>query len=1033
MKRALLSAAILCVVLVPVHIRAWNQSEIRWMTISTEHFNIQYHRGLERYALQAAEIAESVYGPVTEFYRYRPDGKIYFNISDTEDESQGSTYFYLNRIDITATPFDFAFRGSSAWLPDVIAHEFTHMVSVQSSFKFPSWMPSLYFQAVNFEKEKRPDVGNGYPNLMVSVPVPGELLPNWFAEGIAQYQCRDARHDIWDSHRDMLLRTAFIGGRLLTLGEMGVFGKNSRGSEMVYNQGFSLVRFIAKRFGEEKLRELASTFSSLKSWGSGGPCKRILGVSDEELYRMWKADIAAQYDPVTARIRERGIEGTRETWKGYLNLCPVPLQRQGGFYYLSNAGYDYGDLDLLYRSPKGEEKRLVRGVGPRCGVSPDGTTLCFSRRTRRNKRQYLRNDIYRYDLTGEKETRLTRGLRATNPEWSLDGKRIACVVTGGGAQRVAVIDASSGSHTFITPSMSGHEYYRLSWGDKGILASRFEGSSRDIVLIDPATGAETSIIATPADERDPSWDEEGSGFFYSSDRTGIFNIYYHGMADTIDLMVTNCIGGAFSPKAAGAGLYFSGYGPDGFEIRSLENWRALAAPAQSQPDDEELLEERRLISAPHGAPGSTTAEGKESSSALPDLSALKITELPHGMTGPKPETPAAAKRFDIEYTKLFLYPRVLVYENKVRVGLFLDSGDYLGRQNLFAGGSINGDGDFDLNFSFETRQFKPTFGFDVFRNRKHYAFLQSWENTGSKGVSNFEIRARYDLWDSYFTCKMEFQPTSEFSRNEAAIQYNHGEYGLNLEIWELLKQREFRGEVGWNYYRANEISLLWHYKNIREEVDADINPRGGRRIDVEVTRAYDKLHSGNFSEDTQFFRPIYNEDYFGRYTLAYEEFIPLPFGRHALSVHVQGGAIDRSNIDNFFYLYLGSRDGLRGYSYFSMGGTRIAMGRVTYRFPLLRNVNRQVFHLYFGSLYGGVFAEAGKAWNEDTFDLNGNKKDIGFDLRLKGFTFYSYPIAASIEGAYGLNDVVYSDPFNMAVTFYEGRNWKFYGSILFGF
>ncbi len=237
LKRLLICAAMITLALVPSPSAAWNQSEIKWFTITTEHFSIQYHEGLEAYAAQAAVVAESIYGPITEMYAHRPDGKIYINFSDVEDESQGSTYYYVNRIDITVTPYDFWFRGSAAWLSNVITHEFTHMISVQSSFKYPRRLPAVYLQAINFEKEKRPDVIYGYPNLQVSVPVPGEILPSWFAEGMAQYQVSGARGDMWDSHRDMMLRTAFVSGNLLTLDDMGVFGKDSRFSEMVYNQG----------------------------------------------------------------------------------------------------------------------------------------------------------------------------------------------------------------------------------------------------------------------------------------------------------------------------------------------------------------------------------------------------------------------------------------------------------------------------------------------------------------------------------------------------------------------------------------------------------------------------------------------------------------------------------------------------------------------------------------------------------------------------------------------------------------------------
>ena len=110
----------------------------------------------------------------------------------------------------------------------------------------------------------------------------------------------------------------------------------------------------------------------------------------------------------------------------------------------------------------------------------------------------------------------------------------------------------------------------------------------------------------------------------------------------------------------------------------------------------------------------------------------------------------------------------------------------------------------------------------------------------------------------------------------------------------------------------------------------------------------------------------------------------------------------------------------------------MALGRLTYRFPIWRKINRRASVLYIGSLYAGLFAEAGKAWTTDELDLNGNQKDVGFDLRLKGFTFYSYPVAASFEAAYSLNKVTYAVPFTTEEITYE-KDWKFYGSVLFSF
>lgn len=1003
-RGGLVCALLAAMLAVPARCPAWNRSEIRWLSIQTEHFSVQYHAGLERYATDVAAIAEAIYGPITTLYGYEPDGLIYFNISDLEDDPQGATYYYLNRIDISVSPYDFWFRGSAAWLENVVAHEFTHMISLQKTMKFPLWLPAGFFQTIDFEREKRPDVLMGYPNLMVSVPIPGEVVPNWLAEGMAQFQCGAARHDTWDSHRDMLLRSAFLGGNLLTLDEMGVFGKDSRESELVYNQGFSLVRFIAKRFGPDRLCALATAYSGARTWGFPGACRRALGVEAGELYRLWTEDLEASYRPLAARVRSREVAGERVAGKGFLNLFPV-TDPDGGLWYLSNRGRDYMGLDIVRRGADGAERSVVSDAGARADVSRDGTRICFPRTTRRNKRGYLLSDIFIRNAAGGKERRLTRGLRAAYPAWSPDGARIACVVTETGSHRIAVVDAATGAHEYLTPPVRGREYTSLSWSERGVLASRFEGESRDIVLIDPASRAETPVVSSGADERDPRWSGEGDGFFYASDRTGIFNVYYRSMADSTDLMATNVLGGAFSPAERGGDLIYSGYGAAGFEIFRVRDWRRTAVPADPADDDETLMRARRAIAAP---------AGRDSADVDAALDALVRS----------PEKP-----FGIQYTKTFVYPRVMIYDGVFRAGAFLDSGDFLDRQTVFGGFTYGTNGDFDFNLSIATRQFKPTFGFDIYRIRKHYGYTDAVDlnDDGSESLVDFKIR--YDLWDAYFTCGLEFRPTGPFARNEAVLQYNHGEYGVNVELWELLARREFRGEGGWNYYLADEASLLWHYKSIRREVDADINPRAGRALDLEITRAWDKLHSGEFE---YVFRPRYDKSNFWRFQLQYDEHLPLPFWRHALSLRFRGATLDRSDIDDFFYLYLGSADGLRGYTYYSLGGQSIAMARFTYRFPLWREINRQVAPLYLGSLYAGAFFEAGDAWTGDAFDVDNLKRDAGFELRFKGFTFHAYPIAMELQGAYGLDEIVYTKPFEFT-TVYEGKRWKWFANVLFSF
>ena len=997
------------------HAAAWNKSEIEWKTLDTEHFEIHFHPGEEWSARQTAAIAEAIYEPITAYYDYRP-GTVHITLYDREDDPEGATYYYMDRIDISASPYDFHLRGNADWLRNVITHEFTHMVSVQKAMKLPIRIPSIFFQVISFEKEKRPDVLTGYPDFQLSLPFAGEIMPNWFAEGVAQYQCRLARNDIWDSHRDMLLRMATIEDRLLTLDEMGVFDKNSLEAEMVYNQGFSLVQFIAERHGFGKLAELTRALSSAYRLSFNGACRKALGISEEELYRSWKEKLEGHYGAFKTAIGRNERRGEPIAMKGFLNLYPMDDGRNG-LYFLSNRGEDYSALELVHMTGDAAIQGVATEVESRFELAPEGRQLCYSRRTKKNRHGYAIDDIFIRNLDTRKERRLTRGLRATDPCWSPDGDFIACAARNDGSERIAVIDVSNSELRYVTPVREGRQIFGLSWNSRGILASVFDDTSRDLLLVDPVTGDEKVLLGSLADERDAVWLKDGKGFLYASDRTGAFNIYHHDIVNGKDIMITNVVGGAFFPSERGDNLLYSGYGGEGYGIYELSGWQTVGEDVDIVSDDMKLMRQRTTcLAVPFGIPDPATGEryteGTTSDAGENDASNENEANL------------AEARNFGIQYTKLFLFPTFLVYEGKPRAGLFIDTRDLLDRQSVTAGGTINSDKEFDLQLSFETRQFKPTFSFDIFRSRKYYNYF-----TRSYG-SDYELFYRYDLWDAFFACTFELEPHAASHWKEISLRYNHGEYGLNFEVWEFVPEREFRYAVGWNYYKANEFSILFDYRSVHREVDSDINPRKGRRLALEATMAYDELSSGEFEFA---FKPVFDRNEYGRYMLTYEEHLPLPFWHHALTLFVKGGAIDNSKVDDFFNLYLGGRDGLKGYSYYSMGGRKLAMGRALYRFPIWKDINWQLLHLYFGSLYGGMFAEAGKAWNEDEFDLNGNKKDYGFELRLKGFSFYNMPFAATFEAAYGLDDVVYTDPFNQEITFYEGKNWKYYGTVLFGF
>ena len=160
----------------------YNHPELEWFTFETEHFIIHFHKETENTARETATVAEYIYGPITELYNYEPPEKTHIILKDTDDYANGAAYSFDNKIEIWALPLAFDLRGAHRWLQNVITHEFTHIIQIQASVKYSLNVPGGFFQYIGYEKEKRDDVLYGYPDRIISYPLPGIIIPPWLAE-----------------------------------------------------------------------------------------------------------------------------------------------------------------------------------------------------------------------------------------------------------------------------------------------------------------------------------------------------------------------------------------------------------------------------------------------------------------------------------------------------------------------------------------------------------------------------------------------------------------------------------------------------------------------------------------------------------------------------------------------------------------------------------------------------------------------------------------------------------------------------------
>lgn len=577
---------------------------LAWYTLETEHFLIHFHQdeegqGSSRTAQVVAAIAEDIYAPITELYAYTLDTKVSIILKDYEDYSNGAAYFFDNMIEIWAPALDTPLRGDHNWLRNVITHEFTHLVQVQKTMKASRRLPFLYFQLLDYEEVRRPDVLYGYPNVIVTYPIPILNNPAWLAEGTAQYQRAGLDYDQWDSHRDMLLRTRVLAGKELSLKEMGGFySHTSLLRETVYNQGYAFTHYLANTYGEEVLRDISAALGQWTNWNFEQAAKDAVGIGGGDLYTDWIGALRTAYEAQSADVRAAIVAGEVLEKEGFSNFYPRFSPDGQQVAYLSNRGEDFnrmalyvqdlatGEMAVHYREGLkaagtghaftcafGHEHKLTAGTAGAFAWRPDGEALIVAR-IKDTPTGNLYSDLYELNLATKKETRLTEDARAAAPTYSPDAQQVAFVQQRDGSTNLMRLDLETKAITPLTAFDDGRQVTEPVWhpGGEWIYFGLMQARGRDLYRIRPDGTDLEAVRATDADERSPSFDPSGAWLYFSADDNGIFNLFRQPVdGGRTPERLTNVLGGAFQPNVAADGrMVFSQYQWDGYKIAVLE-------------------------------------------------------------------------------------------------------------------------------------------------------------------------------------------------------------------------------------------------------------------------------------------------------------------------------------------------------------------------------------------------------------------------------------------------------------------------------
>ncbi len=551
----------------------------RWQEIETAHFHVVFESGLDELAQHAARRAEAAYSKLVNELGRAPRGKIDIVLGDNIDYTNGAaTPVPANRIYLWARPpgSDLALGYYNDWMDLVISHELTHIFHLDRTGPLGRVLRTV-FGRVPFGWPIFPAVGT----------------PDWTLEGLATY--RESQHTgvgrVYGNYHDMVLRTAVLENDFDPIDRVSGETPMFPGGQRSYIYGSLFMHYIAQRLGSDAHRALLDQTARSwlpPPWVLDGIARNALGKSFSQLYDEWRVDLEHRYRAQADAIRANGVTTSERVAGGERYAFHPRISPDGTrLAYVEENGRESRSTVVMHLAT-GETSRTRRN-----SLTPiawlNHTTL-VSTQIEYTDPYTIYSDIY-YQLGGS-EQRVTRNARYDAVDAHRSSGRLIVVANARGATSLVEYDTNLGSDRVVVEAQPNVEWVSARWNPDGtrIAAQRWRAGGRHDVVVLDTLGQPSSVRAEPWITQDramdaaPTWSPDGRWVLFTSDRSGVNNIYAFDVRDAsgLVLQVTNLLTGAFYPEISpdGEWIYYSAHHASGFAIERMpfdpQSWRAVS-------------------------------------------------------------------------------------------------------------------------------------------------------------------------------------------------------------------------------------------------------------------------------------------------------------------------------------------------------------------------------------------------------------------------------------------------------------------------
>jgi hypothetical protein len=1039
----------------------FNAFGLKLYTVETPHFKIHYHEGLADLVKPVADKFEYLYGIYAKTYHIKLPSKTDVLLVNS-DESNGLTFTNINFILLAIHDFDYNMRGTHDWFDDVITHEYAHQVSIWTSYKFKPWIP--YIQLGYFTHPNEP---NRVEALHV---VPGEILPNWLTEGIAQYESSRNGADSWDTHRDMVLRVLTLSDNLISWDHMQLFAGRGDDFEKTYNHGFSMVRYIAEKYGYEKIVAMVRESAKLKYFNFDRVIEKTLGIPPSVLYPEWRSWLKAKY------TKQRDSLGTLVTGKkinkdGFDNFWPRFSPDGKKVYFISNGKSDYSFRNLfsyaLADSIKEEKKiKFAMPIKGFYDINPASGRIAFTSlkssksslppRQGGERVRDLFTDILPPDKKPfrlfppktEKQVTIKQGIFSA--AFSPTGDMLAVARRDRNKFYLGIVDTGGKQLRTIYPDTSNDTetisyIYTVAWSPDGkrIAFSYFDRNNRKIGLYDTASRAISVFCDTEHDERDPYWSTDGKHLYFASDRTGIFNIYRYDFESGTLSRMTNVLGGAFAPAVSpdGKRLVYAGYDSSGYGIYLIDSVKRVTdSSLDTAMRERDIPQKAGVIPVTYPAP-------KPYSHRLRQFLCLP-TAMMEQLVSTESNVFVGSPRFKAGAVMNWMEPASWMGKGSEIGGYFLLEPHRLYQFiNLDVGG-IDLRRTYDAGIFASTNRLPLTLSADYLIRgiAGEESFLNEADTNDIEVMPyNVQIHNAYGLVSHFFEGGGGALSGSD---DQLAL---HALAGWNS--YDVTVDPEDFPAVSYNLGKGYRAGGLLTMSGQAIDSRASISPRGlGIKAQYNFWQQYSLKEENSFSTNTSFLEELYDTYRFHEVTGHLLTGFDAPwYANHTLFLDLRGDAIKIIKQDTVFPSFYLPIAWVPGYTYYFrkdrhkpsnsnpdrilpvdtvlVTGNAVINGTLSYRFPLSPSlIDKRIGIIYLEKLYGCLNLSGGAGLDRPKRFLEFNRDDwlvsYGAELRLQASTFNGMPLAVKFRWDRGIDRPapIGGDRFTLGIGF-DFDNW----------